>query len=134
MVKRVKKVKVSFEDLVDEYGKLKQQESEVKKKIEELNKQIKQHMDDKKLTQLIGTKYKVEYQYRSKSTVDEAKLLEIIKAMDMVDLIETKEVVNPQKLEKALVEKVVEEADIADAFSQTQTVAFTYKALNKEGK
>ena len=93
---------VSLADIIPVYGQHKEAFDAQKKQCDEENKQIKKLMEEADVTDYSVGGYTAKYSTQERCTMNEDKLLEVIKRNKLTDLIRTKEYVDSDLLEKAI--------------------------------
>lgn len=97
---------MDIKEKVNQYGKLKEQESALKKDVDKLNKEIKTYMGENELDTLEADDFVASYTLRRKEDFNEDKLIDLFKeelkdyAYEM-GIIKTKEYIDMDAVEKA---------------------------------
>lgn len=88
--------------LVDDYGELKVELDALKKDADEYNKCIKELMQTEGLKEFDTGRYKAVYQVRKSESLDEEKVIEILKSNGIKGIVKTKQYVDEDALENAI--------------------------------
>lgn len=118
--------------LINEYGVKKEELDLLKKETDNINKTIKSLMKADNLTEVITTMYKVNYQVRTSESLDEEKVIDILKANGIKGIIKTKEYVDEEALENAIYTGKLEPSilkEINKCKISKETVALTIKGV-----
>ena len=118
-----------FNMLLQELASVKEQLKRFKDKEAELNKQVKQELDSQGIEKGVYNGIKVTYTTCTKSSINEDKLLAIVKQLaqeqpELLSCIETKEVINENTLEELMYQGFITPGDIQAAYEEKQ-----YKTL-----
>ena len=118
-----------FNMLLQELASVKEQLKRFKDKEAELNKQVKQELDSQGIEKGVYNGIKVNYTTCIKSSINEDKLLAIVKQLaqeqpELLSCIETKEVINENTLEELMYQGFITPGDIQAAYEEKQ-----YKTL-----
>lgn len=118
-----------FNMLLQELASVKEQLKRFKDKEAELNKQVKEELDSQGIEKGVYNGIKVTYTTCTKSSMNEDKLLQIVKGLsveqpELLKCIETKEYINESVLEELIYEGIITVDDIQPAYEEKQ-----YKTL-----
>ena len=121
-----------IKNVIDEYGKLKDEANKTKKVIEKDSKTIKGFLSDSKITSFSGEDFEVYTTTRNESSFDENKLIEVCKAYNL-DVF--KQAIDEKKLEKIiynenLPEEVIEKIKECQVFKVTTVL--NYRGIGNE--
>lgn len=107
-------------ELVERYGKNKEQLDTIKKLTDADNKEIKKLMQDSDLKEFASDSYKAKYVISTKNTVNEDKLIDVLKTYKISDVIKTKEYVDFDALESYIYNHNIS-SELASAIDRCNT-------------
>ena len=121
-----------LEKLIDSYGIKKEELDLIKKDTDKLNKEIKELMKENELLEVVTDNYKVNYQIRKSESLDEEKVINILKQANIKGIIKTKEYIDEQALEDAIYNGKLEPIvlkEINGCRIVTETIALNIKGV-----
>lgn len=138
----------SLDEIVERYGRLKQEVDSYEKQIKSDNSSIKSKMTEMDLKEYESKNYIAKYAVSVSESFDEEKLVEKLRSMmveviedglpvkksmaEALDLIEYKPAVKMEALENAIYNGKISAADLADCVLRKETGRLTIKAKDKE--
>lgn len=140
------KIEEYLKELVESYGMNKKENDDLKKIVDNQNKEIKSLMESNNLKKFESDNYKVSYSVSTRDTIDEELLLSEAKTFTIVDgidlksaqevgLIKTKEYVDMDVLESLMYKGSISEEDLmkVDKCRETKEV-ITLRVSKKKDK
>lgn len=140
------KIEEYLKELVESYGMNKKENDDLKKIVDNQNKEIKSLMESNNLKKFESDNYKVSYSVSTRDTIDEELLLSEAKTFTIVDgidlksaqevgLIKTKEYVDMDVLESLMYKGGISEEDLmkVDKCRETKEV-ITLRVSKKKDK
>lgn len=94
--------KVSLTRMINQYGLFTKDLAQLKKESDALNKQIKAEMLEQNILDAETDLWKVKYQIRKSESLDEEKVIEILKKNNIKGIVKRKEYVDESRLENAI--------------------------------
>lgn len=124
---------------IDEYGKLKQEESQLKKRTDKLNTEIKTYMGHHDLDKFEAEDFIANYTLRKKDDFDDDKLIALFKESlkDMayqLGIIKTREIIDMDAIEKAAYDGILDEEVLLSMDTCKITKHTPYLTIVKKGE
>lgn len=122
--------KVSLARMINQYGLFTKDLAQLKKESDALNKQIKAEMLEQNILDAETDLWKVKYQVRKSESLNEEKVIEILKKNNIKGIIKRKEYVDEERLEDAIYAGKLSQ-DILNEISACKTVKETVALIIK---
>lgn len=123
-------MKMTLNEMINQYGKLNREVNAIKKEADKFNKSIKTEMKEQELDELNTGLYTAKLQVRKSESLDEEKVIEILKRNNIKGIVKRKEYVDESLLEDAIYKGVLSQDilnEIAACKVVKETVALTIK-------
>ena len=124
---------MTLNELINKYGKLNKQVNELKKEADKYNKELKNEMKSKGLLESETDLYRVNYQIRKSVSLDEDKVIKILKDSKLSrGIVKNKPYIDEDALEKAIYNGNLPKdvlLQINDCKITKETVALTVKEI-----
>ena len=121
-----------LKEIIPQYAFNKNEMDSYKKLCDRDNAIIKSIMSEEKIDTFDTGNYTAKMSIQNRQTMNEDKLMEIIKDMDRFDLIRTKEYVDMDLLEKAIYNEEINPQHLNSCITTKEVVTLKV-SLNKEG-
>ena len=122
-----------LESLIEKFGRVKKEFKDIKKESENLTLLIKETMISEGLDSVDTENYKVILQTRTSESLDEDRVIEILKANKIKGIVKTKQYIDEDALEEAIYKGRLD-ADIIKQINNTKIVSTTNALILKENK
>lgn len=119
-----------LDSLVNKYGDVKSKLADLKKEESNLNQTIKSLMVADDLKEVSTDTYKVVYQERTSESLDEDKVIDILKKNNVKGIVKTKQYVDEDALEQAIYNGKLD-ADIIKQISSAKITKTTVALMVK---
>lgn len=120
-----------LENLIEKFGAIKKELKTLKKESDDLTKNIKDIMIAENLTSVDTANYKAILQTRVSESLDEDKVIEILKENKIKGIIKTKQYIDEDTLEEAIYKGKLS-ADIIKQINTAKVVTETKALIIKE--
>lgn len=119
-----------LDSLINKYGDVKSKLADLKKEESNLNQTIKSLMVADDLKEVSTDTYKVVYQERTSESLDEDKVIDILKKNNVKGIVKTKQYVDEDALEQAIYNGKLD-ADIIKQISNAKITKTTVALMVK---
>ena len=124
----------NLESLVNEYGILNKSLKNLKKSVDDLNKEIKNEMAARQLDSFESNSWKISYQTRRSESLDEDKVINILVKNNLEEgIIAYKPYINENALESAIYNGSIP-TDVLKEISGCKNIKETFALVIKEKK
>jgi len=123
--------KMTLNEMINQYGVLNKEVNCVKREADKFNKAIKTEMKEKNLDEVSTGTWQAKFQVRKSESLDEEKVIEILKRNNIKGIIKRKEYVDESLLEDAIYAGKLNQ-DILNEISSCRVVKETIALTIKE--
>jgi hypothetical protein len=120
------------QDIIN-FGELKAQADGLKKNIDPLNTNIKAQMKELGETKVVAGNFTATYSVQERTSLNEPKLIQRLKELNLTAAIEIKEVVNEEKVKDLIYNDLLTEEQIRDCINVTEVEVLKVTAKKTKG-
>lgn len=124
--------KMTLHEMINKYGILNKEANRVKREADSFNKAIKTEMKQQNLDEVSTGTWTAKFQVRKSESLDEEKVIEILKRNNIKGIIKRKEYVDESLLENAIYSGKLSQSilnEISNCKVVKETVALTIKEI-----